>query len=237
LTNRLRTEGTDFLLAAARAAGARRFIAQSYAGWYARTGDWTKTEDDPLISPEAIGEGRKTLEATAYVETAILRENAMEGFVLRYGSFYGPGTSIAPGAWLFEGVQQRKVPVVGGGHGQWSFIHIDDAASATLAAMHGTAPGLYNITDDEPAAVSQWLPFLAEILGAKPPRHVPKMLARLVVGEYGAAVMTELRGASNRKAKKLLPWKLKWPTWRQGFIDGFENRVLPIRNENTRAIA
>ena len=228
LTNRLRTEGTDHLLAAARAVGARRFIAQSYAGWYARTGDWIKTETDPLIS-SGISDGRLTLDATVHVEQAVLDSKAIEGFVLHYGSFYGPATSLAPGAWFFEGIRQRKVPVVGGGTGYWSFIHIHDAAAATLAAVHSTKPGLYNITDDEPAPVSVWLPYLAEVLGAKAPRRVPKWLARFAVGEYGVAVMTELRGSSNRKAKSLLPWMLEWPSWRQGFKDGFEARVQPIR--------
>jgi len=236
VTNRLRTEGTDYLLAAARAVGTRRFIAQSYAGWYARTGDWTKAEDDPLIS-SGISDGRKTLDATIHVETAVLTEKAIEGFVLRYGSFYGPGTSLAPGAWFFEGIRQRRVPIVGEGSGHWSFIHIDDAAAATLAAINASTPGLYNITDDEPAPVSVWLPYLAEVLGAKAPRRAPKWLARFAVGEYGVAVMTKLRGASNRKAKSLLPWTLKWPTWRQGFKNGLENRVRPISNEVTRAIA
>jgi nucleoside-diphosphate-sugar epimerase len=236
LTNRLRTEGTDHLLAAARAVGVRRFIAQSYAGWYARTGGWIKTEDDPLIA-SGISDGRKTLEATIYVERAVLQEKAIEGFALRYGSFYGPGTSLAPGAWFFDCVRQRRVPIVGGGTGYWSFIHIDDAAAATLAAVGSPHPGIYNITDDEPAPVSTWLPVLAEVLGAKPPRRVPKWLARLAVGEYGVAVMTELRGSSNRKAKSLLPWKLKWPTWRQGFKDGFEDRVRPIGIGTTRVVA
>jgi nucleoside-diphosphate-sugar epimerase len=125
----------------------------------------------------------------------------------------------------------------GGGSGHWSFIHIDDAATATLAAVNALAPGLYNITDDEPAPVSVWLPYLAEVLGAKPPRHVPKWLARWAVGEYGIAAMTELRGSSNRKAKSSLPWKLKWASWRRGFKDGFENRVQPISSRTTRAIA
>jgi nucleoside-diphosphate-sugar epimerase len=236
LTNRLRTEGTDYLLAAARAVGTRRFIAQSYYGWYARTGNWIKSEDDPLIS-SGITEGRKTLEATVHVETSVLKEKGIEGFVLRYGSFYGPGTSLAPGAWFFEGVRQRRVPIVGGGTGFWSFIHIDDAATATLAAVNASTSGLYNITDDEPAPVSVWLPYLAEVLGAKPPRRVPKWLARLAVGEYGVAAMTELRASSNRKAKSLLPWKPRWASWRQGFKDGFDNRVRPISNGVTRAIA
>ena len=149
LTNRLRTEGTDYLLAAARAVGARRFIAQSYAGWYARTGDWIKTENDPLIS-DGISAGRKTLEATIHVEKAVLQEKGIEGFVLRYGSFYGPGTSIAPGAWFFESIRQRRVPIVGRGSAYWSFIHIDDAAGATLAALDASAPGIYNVTTTNP---------------------------------------------------------------------------------------
>jgi len=236
LTNWLRTEGTDYLLAAARAVGARRFIAQSYAGWYERKGNWIKTEDDPLIS-SGITDGRKTLEATIHVEEAVLKEKALEGFVLRYGSFYGSGTSLAPGAWFFEGVRQRRVPIVGDGSAYWSFIHVEDAAGATLAAVNRATPGIYNITDDEPAPVSVWLPCLANMLGAKPPRHVPKWLARFAVGEYGVAAMTELRGSSNRKAKALLSWKLKWPSWRQGFKDGFETQTRPIRNGSTRAVA
>ena len=236
LTNRLRIEGTDYLLAAARAVGARRFIAQSYAGWYARTGDWIKTEDDPLIT-SGISDGRKTLDATIYVEKEVIKEKAIEGFVLRYGSFYGPGTSLAPGDWFFEGVRQHRVPITGGGSAYWSFIHIDDAAGATLAAVNASTPGIYNITDDEPAPVSAWLPYLAEVLGAKPPRRVPKWLARLAVGEYGVAAMTELRGSSNRKAKALFPWKLKWSTWREGFKGGFEDQTRSTRNGSTRATA
>jgi len=226
LTNRLRTLGTDHLLAAARAAGVRRFIAQSYAGWYRRTGNWIKSEDDPLIAG-GISDGRKTLDATVHLESAVLRETAVEGFVLRYGSFYGPGTSLRPGAWFFESVRQRRVPIVGRGTGHWSFIHIDDAAAATVSAINATAVGIYNITDDEPAPVSTWLPFLAEVLGAKTPRHVPKWLARMAMGEYGVAAMTQLRGASNGKAKSLLPWKLKWASWRTGFRSGFEDEVKP----------
>ena len=236
LTNRLRIKGTDHLLAAGHAAGTRRFIAQSYAGWYVRTGGWIKTETDPLIS-DGISDGRKTLNATIHLEQAVLRESAMEGFVLRYGSFYGPGTSLAPGAWFFEGIRQRKVPIVGDGTGYWSFIHIDDAAAATLAAVQSARPGLYNITDDEPAPVSTWLPYLAGVLGAKAPRHAPKWLARFAVGEYGVAVMTELRGSSNRRAKSFLPWTLKWPSWRQGFKDGFEARLRSMSKNAERSVA
>ena len=236
VTNRLRTEGTDHLLAAARAAGVRRFIAQSYAGWYARTGTWIKTEDDPLIS-NGISDGRQTLNATIYLEKAVLAEKQIEGFVLRYGSFYGPGTSLSSRAWFFEAIRRRRLPIVGGGTGYWSFIHIDDAAAATLAAVESAKPGLYNITDDEPSPVSMWLPFLAGVLGAEPPRRVPKWLARMVVGEYGVAVMTELRGSSNRKAKSLLPWKPGRASWRQGFIEAALDRAVPLKNGATRMIA
>jgi nucleoside-diphosphate-sugar epimerase len=219
-TNRLRTEGTDALLAAARAAGCRRLIAQSYAGWpYARTGGWVKTEEDALLSsPEPAL--RETLRAILHLESAVLNERAIDGFVLRYGSFYGPGTSLGPGGSLLEDIRRRRVPVVGKGTGRWSFVHIADAASATLAAVERGAPGLYNITDDEPAPVSEWLPFLAQALGAKPPRRIPEWLGRIAIGAHGVALMTETRGASNQKAKRLLSWQLRWPTWRQGFRDG-----------------
>jgi 2-alkyl-3-oxoalkanoate reductase len=214
----------------------RRFIAQSYAGWYARTGSWIKTEEDPLIS-SGICDGHKTLEATIHVESAVLGERAIEGFVLRYGSFYGPGTSLSPGGWFFEGVQQGRVPIVGRGTGHWSFIHIDDAAAATLAAVDATLAGLYNIADNEPAAVSTWLPFLAEVVGAKAPRHAPKWLARLAAGEYGVAAMTQIRGACNNKAKSLLGLRLKWPSWRVGFKYGLEDRVRQVADGVTPAIA
>ena len=220
LTNMLRTEGTDYLLAAARETGCRRFIAQSYTGWpYVRTGSWVKKEEDPLISsPEPSV--RKTLQAILHIESAVLGESAMEGFVLRYGAFYGPGTSLGRGGSLLEEVKRRRVPIVGNGTGYWSFLHIDDAASATLAAVDAASPGLYNICDDEPAPVSEWLPFLADAVGAKPPRHIAKWLGRLAIGEYGVAMMTEIRGASNQKAKTLMHWRPKWVTWRKGFREG-----------------
>jgi nucleoside-diphosphate-sugar epimerase len=233
LTNRLRTEGTDHLLAAARAVGCRRFIAQSYTGWpYERTGGWIKTENDPLLSsPEPAF--RDSLSAIKHVESTVLENKNIEGFVLRYGSFYGPGTSIGPEAPLLEDIRQRRMPVVGKGTGYWSFIHIDDAASATLAAVEGDTPGLYNIVDDEPAPVSQWLPYLAQAIGAKPPWHVPAWLARFAIGPHGVAMMTAGRGASNQKAKSLLPWTLIWPTWRNGFPNGLTDRA---REKTTRPI-
>jgi nucleoside-diphosphate-sugar epimerase len=219
-TNRLRTEGTDNLLRAARAVGCRRFIAQSYTGWpYARTGGWIKTEEDPLLdSPEP--ELRRSLAAIRRLESAVLEEPAIEGFVMRYGSFYGPGTSLGRGGSLLQDIQRRRLPIVGTGAGRWSFVHIDDAASATLAAVEAPVPGVYNMVDDEPAPVSEWLPFLAGLLGAKPPRRIPAWLARLAIGAHGVAMMTEQRGASNRKAKSLLRWEPKWPSWREGFRNG-----------------
>jgi len=225
LTNKLRTEGTDNLMAAAEKVGCRRFIAQSYAGWpYAREGGWIKTEKDPLMSsPEPAV--RKTLEAIRHVEESVLHNQKVEGIVLRYGGLYGPGTHLGKGGSFLEAVQKGRMPIVGEGTGYWSFLHIDDAASATLAAVNAVDLGLYNICDDEPAPVSQWLPFLAQALGAKSPRHVPKWIGRLAIGAHGVAWMTEIRGASNQKAKSLLRWTLKWPSWRTGFLHGLENEI------------
>ena len=236
-TNRLRTEGTDHLLAAGRAAGCRVFIAQSYSGWpYAPVGGWVKTEEDPLISsPQPAF--RESLKAIVHLESMVLAEKGMRAFVLRYGSFYGPGTSLGPGGSVLEDVRKRRVPIVGGGTAYWSFVHIDDAASATLAAVEANTPGLYNIADDEPAPVSEWLPFLAKTLGARPPRHIPAWLGRMAIGPHGVAMMTAARGASNQKAKSLLPWKLKWPSWRKGFKDGLEDRAQQPSHGTTRAIA
>jgi len=219
-TNRLRTAGTDHLLAAARSAGVRRFVAQSYAGWpNARNGGPVKTEDDPLDSnpPAAM---RETLQAIQHVESAVTREPAIEGLVLRYGGFYGPGNAIAEGGPVVNEIRRRRVPIVGGGTGVWSFIHIDDAARATLAAVQRGSPGIYNVVDDEPAQVSEWLSTLARILGAKPPLRIPAWLGRLAIGEHGVIMMTEVRGASNHKIKNALGWRPIWSTWRDGFRDG-----------------
>jgi nucleoside-diphosphate-sugar epimerase len=221
-TNRLRTEGTDHLLAAARAVEARRFIAQSFAGWpFARTGGPVKTEEDPLDEspPKQV---RETLAAIRYLEGEVTGADWLEGIVLRYGGFYGPGTSISrePGAEQAEMVRKRRFPIVGGGTGVLSFIQIEDAAGATAAAVDRGEPGIYNVTDDEPAPVSEWLPVLADALGAKPPWRVPRWLGRLVAGEAGVVMMTEVRGASNSKAKRELGWELHYPSWRQGFREG-----------------
>ncbi|HVM12022.1 MAG TPA: NAD(P)-dependent oxidoreductase, partial [Actinomycetota bacterium] len=218
-TNRLRTHGTDHLLDAATAAGARRFVAQSYAGWpYARDGGPVKTEDDPLDAdpPKAF---RAAFGAIRHLERRVTQAREIEGLVLRYGVFYGPGTGIAPGGAQLEEVRRRRFPVVGAGGGVWSFIHIDDAAEATVAAIEGGAPGVYNIVDDDPAPVSEWLPTLAAEAGAPPPRRAPAWLARVLAGEHGVVIMTEARGASNAKAKRDLGWRPKHPSWRQGFAD------------------
>ena len=216
-TNRLRTEGTDHLLAAARAVGARRFVAQSYAGWgYERTGGPAKSEDDPL-DPNPPAALRRTADAIRYLERAVLNADDLEGIVLRYGGFYGPGTSISPGGEHEKLLRERKFPLVGDGTGVWSFIHVDDAATATLAAIERGAPGIYNVVDDEPAPVAEWLPFLAEALGAKPPRRVPKWVGRLAAGEHAVMMMTEVRGASNAKAKRELGWQPRYSRWREGF--------------------
>jgi len=218
LTNRLRTEGTDHLLSAGHAVGARRFVAQSVGayGMYARTGGPVKTEEDPL-DPMPMHEMRETLAAVRHLEEAVLAAKWTEGIVLRYGAFYGPGTSMAPGEEQFELVRRRKYPLVGDGGGVWSFIHVADAADATVAAIeHGTR-GVYNVVDDDPAAVAEWLPGLAQTLGAKKPMRVPRLVGRLFAGDAGVMMMTEMRGASNAKAKRELGWRPAHPSWRQGF--------------------
>jgi 2-alkyl-3-oxoalkanoate reductase len=222
VTNRLRTEGTDNLLSAARALGAGRFVAQSFAGWpFAREGGPVKTEDDPL-DPTPPRVMRTTLDAIQYLERTVVGAEGLEGIVLRYGGFYGPGTSLTEGGAHLEMVRRRRFPIVGDGAGVWSFTHIDDAASATVAAIERGPGGLYNVVDDEPARVSEWLPELAAAAGAKPPRRMPKWLARLLVGEAGVVMMTEVRGASNAKAKRELGWEPRWRTWRDGFRHGLD---------------
>jgi nucleoside-diphosphate-sugar epimerase len=217
LTNRLRTEGTDHLLSAGQAVGVRRFVAQSNGAFpYARTGGPVKTEEDPL-DPTPAREMRESWAAIRHLEEAVLGADWTEGIVLRYGGFYGPGTSLAPGAEQVEMVRKRKFPLVGDGGGVWSFIHIADAAEATVAAVERGSRGVYNIVDDDPAAVAEWLPALAEQLGAKKPMRVPRFIGRLFAGEVGVVMMTELRGASNAKAKRELAWRPAHPSWRQGF--------------------
>jgi nucleoside-diphosphate-sugar epimerase len=220
-TNRLRTEGTDHLLAAGRAVGVKRFIAQSFAGWPAeRTGAPVKGEDAPYEADPPKGM-RKSLEAIRYLEEAVTGAGWTEGIVLRYGGFYGPGTSMSPhGGAQTELLRERKFPVVGDGAGVWSFVHIADAAEATVAAVTRGRPGsIYNIVDDDPAPVAEWLPVAADVLGAPPPRHVPRWLGRLFAGEVGAVMMTEVRGASNEKAKRELGWRPRHASWREGFAE------------------
>jgi nucleoside-diphosphate-sugar epimerase len=218
-TNRLRTEGTDHLLSAGQAIGLRRFVAQGVCGFgaYARTGGPVKSEEDPL-DPAPAPEMRSIMAAIGHLEQAVLGADWTEGIVLRYGAFYGPGTSLAPGEEQFEMVRRRKFPVVGDGGGVWSFIHVADAADATVAAIeHGTR-GVYNVVDDEPAPVAEWLPTLAQKLGARKPMRVPKFVGRRFAGEAGVMMMTELRGASNAKAKRELAWRPAHPSWRQGLV-------------------
>ena len=212
-TNRLRTEGTDILLAAARDAGVERVVAQSFAAWpSARVGGPVKTEDDPL-DQEPPKQVRTTLESILRLESAV---TGAGGIALRYGGFYGPGTSFAPGGEQWEMLMQRKFPIVGDGGGVWSFVHIDDVAGGTLAALERGTPGrIYNITDDDPAPVREWMPFVAKAIGAPPPRHVPRWVGRLM-GEHLVVMMCEVRGASNERAKRELGWQPKWPSWREG---------------------
>jgi nucleoside-diphosphate-sugar epimerase len=217
-TNRLRTEGTDYLLSAGQAVGVRRFVAQSNIALYARTGGPVKTEED-TFDPSPAPKMRKNLEAILHLEEAVLGARWTEGIVLRYGWFYGPGTSLTPGSPESELIRKRKFPVVGDGGGVWSFIHVADAAEATVAAVERGSRGVYNVVDDDPAPVAEWLPALAQTLGAKKPMPVPRFIGRLFAGEAGVVMMTEIRGASNAKAKRELRWRPAHPSWRQGFAE------------------
>src|SRR5918999_1725782 len=207
MTNRLRTEATDHLLAAGQAVGARRFVAQSF-------GAFRLASSDGPVQPG--------LEALHYLEQAVTSIEWGEGLALRYGGFYGPGTGIsrAPDAVMAGPIRKRRFPIVGDGGGVWSLIHIEDAATATAIAVERGHPGIYDIVDDEPAPVREWLPALASALGAKPPRRIPRWLGRLAAGEIATLMMTEARGASNEKAKRELGWQLRYPSWRQGFAQG-----------------
>jgi 2-alkyl-3-oxoalkanoate reductase len=216
LTNRLRTEGTDALLDAAREAGVGRFVAQSFAGWpYARDNGAVKSEEDPL-DPTPVPAMSESLAAIRHLEQRVTDAG---GIVLRYGGFYG-----SPDDAQLELVLKRRFPIVGDGGGIWSFVHLDDAAAATVLALEHDGPAIYNIVDDEPAPVREWLPALARAIGAKPPQRVPRMIARLLAGEAGVALMTEIRGASNAKAKRELGWTLRYPSWREGFPASYDRR-------------
>ena len=227
-TNELRTKGTDILLAAARDVGVGRFVAQSYTGWTnPRTGGPVKTESDGL-DPEPLKMQRESLAAIRHLERTV-PDAPLEGIVLRYGNFYGPGASDS----LVELVRKRRFPVIGDGGGVWSWIHLDDAAAATLAALERGGRGVYNVVDDEPARTSEWLPYLAEAVGAKPPMRVPAWLARPMAGSVAVRWMTEGRGASNDKAKRELAWQPAWRSWRDGFRGGLEDGVPEPRQVAT----
>jgi nucleoside-diphosphate-sugar epimerase len=225
-TNRLRTDGTDALLAAAREAGVERFVAQSFASArYERAGGWVKTEDDPL-DPDPLASTRESNAAMRHLEETV---EGAGGIVLRYGVFYG-----ADNDGLVEPVRKRQFPIVGNGAGMSSWIHLDDAAAGTVLALEHGEPGIYNIVDDEPAPVREWLPVLADALGAPPPRRVPVWLARLVAGSAAVMMGTESRGASNAKAKRELGWTLRHPTWREGFAAAYRQ---PAEARRTRRVA
>lgn len=211
-TTELRTRGTDNLLAAAARAGTRRVVAQGHIGATARSGGPVKTEDDPLAPDAPSRSSVRAMAAIKYVEETVLAE-APEGIVLRYGTFYGPGATEP----LLDAVRKRQVPIIGGGTGIWSFIETADAASATLAAIERGAPGVYNVVDDDPAPVAEWLPYLAEVLGAKPPLRVPAWVGRLLAGGFVTSQMTSWRGSSNKKARQELGWEPRYASWREGF--------------------
>lgn len=216
-TNRLRREGTDNLVAAARGAGVRRLVAQSFCGHtWARVGGPVKVEDDPL-DPDPPPQLRSTHDAIRHVERATLATGDLGGVALRYGGFYGPGTGIAADGALAAQVRRRRVPLIGRGGGVWSFVHVADVASATAAAVEGEAVGVFNVVDDEPVLVRDWLPEVARILGAKPPHHLPLVLARVLLPSHIVQMMTEARGASNARFRAAFGWAPAWPSWRWGF--------------------
>jgi nucleoside-diphosphate-sugar epimerase len=220
VTNRLRTEGLDHLLAAAQATGVRRIVVQGYAGWnLEHGGSATKTEQDPL-DPHPGPASVKTMKSLRYLESRVTEAEGIEGVVLRYASFYGPTGDIGEGGSLVEMIRKRRLPLIGSGAGIWSFIHYDDAADVTMKAIEGTATGIYQVADDDPAPASVWLPEFAKILGAKPPRHIPAWLGRLAVGDLGVAAFTEIRGADNALAKQTFNWQPHYASWRTGFREG-----------------
>jgi 2-alkyl-3-oxoalkanoate reductase len=216
--NRVRREGTQNLLSAALGAGVRRFVMQGAAYWYAQTGGPVKTEDAPLYldSPPPIGPAVETIK---HVEEAVLSADGIEGVVLRYGMFYGPGTWYAKDGDVGRQVKKRRYPIIGQGEGVYSFVHVDDAAAATVAALEGARPGVYNVVDDEPASATEWMPLYADALGAKRPPRVPVFVARLLAGKALVEWMLGLRGASNEKIKKELGWSPRYESWRRGFFE------------------
>jgi nucleoside-diphosphate-sugar epimerase len=230
-TNELRTRGTEHLLAAAQAAGVDRFVAQSYTNWTNIRDGGIKTEDDPF-DPNPPKAQTETLAAIRFLEQAVLAA-PLEGIVLRYGNFYGPGASES----LVEMVKKRKMPLVGNSAGVWSWIHLDDAASAAVAAVERGARGIYNIVDDDPAPLSEWLPYLADSVGAKRPMHVPVWLGKLAAGEVGVSMTTQIRGSSNKRAKRELAWQPSWRSWRDGFKQGLSDTAMGTRQRKPLAAA
>jgi nucleoside-diphosphate-sugar epimerase len=224
--NPLRSQGSSALLAAARAAGARRLVAQSVAFIYAPGGGGIKSEADRLWTdaPEPFG---KALRVAAEHDERVAGDSQLEGVVLRYGVFYGPGTHYAPGNGMYEDIRRRRTPLVGDGGSIWSFCHVEDAARAAVDALGGRPPGIYNVVDDEPAAMRDWLPYFARLIGAKPPRKVPEWLARLTAGPAITAWATSFPGASNAKARAELGWEPRYPSWREGFRDALDRDSVP----------
>ncbi|HVV41712.1 MAG TPA: NAD(P)-dependent oxidoreductase [Nitrobacter sp.] len=222
-SNRLRTAGTDYLLAAARDCGAKRIVAQSFCGWpYARNGGYVKTENDPL-DPDPPQELRGTLDAIRHLEQAVTTTPGIAGVALRYGGLYGPGTGVFDPS-MIEQVRRRRMPLIGGGTAWWSFLHVDDAAEAAAVAIE-RGSGIYNVVDDDPAPVHDWLPALAAMLGAKPPFRVPAWLGRLAAGEHIVVMMTQARAGSNAKARRELGWSPRYRSWRQGFAGIIQNET------------
>jgi|SoiMethySBSTD1v2_1073268.scaffolds.fasta_scaffold08582_10 nucleoside-diphosphate-sugar epimerase len=216
-TNELRTKGTDTLVRAAQDVGARRLIVQSYSGWpNIREGGAVKTEEDPL-DPHPAKWQRESMAAIRHIERTVPAAEGLEGVALRYGGLYGPDTGVTSSQGL-DLFRKRQFPIVGDGAGVWSFIHTADAASATVAAVENGAPGVYNVVDDDPAPASEWIPYLAEVIGAKPPWRIPVWLGRIVAGEVPVTVMTSIRGSSNAKAKRELGWQPRYASWREGFV-------------------
>jgi nucleoside-diphosphate-sugar epimerase len=214
-TNELRTKGTRHLIRAAQIAQVRRLIAQSYTGWSnSRDGASVKTEADPL-DPSPPRTMRRSLAAIEFLERAVTGANRLEGIALRYGSLYGPGTAFSTD--YVEQVRKRRLPLIGDAAGIWSFVHVDDAAAATVLALERGARGVYNVVDDDPAPVSEWLPFLADVLGVGAPRRLPAWIARLVAGEAITSMSTRIRGSSNAKARRELRWEPRYRSWREGF--------------------
>jgi len=223
LTNRLRTEATDHLVAAGRAVGAGRVVGQSFGAFrFAHSGGQVLTEADPVVVEDAPEALRAVQAAYLYLEEAVTSIEWGEGIALRYGAFYGPGTSISltPDAVMANPIRKRRFPIIGDGGGITSYLHVEDAAAATVAAIEHGSAGVYNVVDDEPAPLREWLPALAEALDAEPPRRVPRWLGRLLAGEATTAMMTEASGASNAKAKRELGWAPRYASWRSGFADG-----------------